>query len=501
MNTVLKEKIFEEEREFLDENGEELLHYSNLPESETAFKTLSKKQIYITIILAAMGVFGLIMNWQFALLGAIILLTFMYFVDSISNLVLVFRSLKTRREITFTNEKLAALKDEQLPEYTIFCPLYHEWAVLPQFISAIEKLDYPKEKLQVMLLLEEDDSQTIANARAKNLPKYFEITVVPHSMPKTKPKAMNFGLRHIRGEYIAVYDAEDIPEPSQLKKAVLAFRESSPEVVCIQSKLNFYNSDQNFLTKLFTAEYSLWFDLILPGLQSLNAPIPLGGTSNHFRAESLRNLGGWDAFNVTEDCDLGMRLAKRGYRTAIMDSTTYEEANSQVKNWFRQRSRWIKGYIQTYLVHMRTPHLFKRGIAEPHLFMFQIIVGGKIISMFINPLLWVMTILYFTFRAFFAPYIEPFFPSWLLYFGVFSLVFGNFLYLYYYMIGLARRKYDGLLRNAFLVPVYWLAMSLAALVALYEIVLKPHYWAKTIHGLHIAEGSRVLVKPEGSANA
>ena len=166
----------------------------------------------------------------------------------------------------------------------------------------------------------------------------------------------------------------------------------------MQAKLNFYNARQNLLTRLFTMEYSLWFDLILPGLQSINAPIPLGGTSNHFRVKHLKHLRGWDPFNVTEDCDLGIRIAKLGYNTAIIDSTTMEEATSQVGNWIRQRSRWIKGYMQTYLVHMRRPGEFVSDIKNPNIIFFQLTVGGKIVSLFVNPLLWSLTILYFIFR-------------------------------------------------------------------------------------------------------
>ena len=296
---------------------------------------------------------------------------------------------------------------------------------------------------------------------------------------------MNYGLAYAKGEYLVVYDAEDVPERDQLKKAVLAFKKSSPQTVCVQAKLNFYNPKQNLLTRVFTAEYSLWFDLILPGLQSINAPIPLGGTSNHFRTEDIKALFGWDAFNVTEDCDLGMRIVKRGLRTAIVDSTTYEEANSGLKNWYRQRSRWIKGYIQTYLVHMRAPRTFAKMSSPAHLLGLQLIVGGKVLSMFINPLMWGITIAYFAFRAQVGETIESFFPDPILYIGLVSFVFGNFLYLYYYMIGCAKRGLYDIIKYAFLVPFYWLGMSIAAWQALYEIMVKPHYWAKTVHGLHL----------------
>ncbi|MDR3643270.1 MAG: glycosyltransferase [Candidatus Doudnabacteria bacterium] len=456
-----------------------------LPLHKTAKTTLdSNQKIWILVFAAVFGL-SVSFNWRLTLLSVIALLMILYFIDLIFNLFLIFRSFSYRPEIVSDSTELNNLDDAALPVYTVFCPLYRESAVLPQFIRAMGSLDYPKDKLQILLLLEEDDRPTIRAARAASLPPYFEIAVVPHSLPKTKPKAMNHGLGLAKGEYITIYDAEDVPDPRQLKKAYLAFHTLGPKVVCVQSKLNFYNPSQNFVTRLFTAEYSLWFDLVLPGLQSLGAPIPLGGTSNHFRTADLIRLKGWDPFNVTEDCDLGVRLAKHGYRTAIIDSTTYEEANSHLKNWYSQRSRWIKGYMQTYLVHMRSPKEMWKDWREPHLLTFQLVVGGKILSMFINPLLWLVTIIYFLFRSSAAPYIEPFFPGWILYLGVFSLVFGNFLYLYYYMIGLAKRQYDGMIKYAFAVPFYWLAMSLAAWQAFYEIIFKPHYWAKTVHGLHL----------------
>ncbi len=348
----------------------------------------------------------------------------------------------------------------------------------------MSKIDYPSDKLQVVLLLEQDDQDSIAKARSMNLPSFVEILVVPDSHPKTKPKACNYGLQYARGEYITIYDAEDVPEKTQLKKAVLAFRSLGSKTVCIQAKLNFYNPKQNLLTRIFTAEYSLWFDLVLTGLHSIGAPIPLGGTSNHFPTSYLRQLHGWDAFNVTEDCDLGMRLVKRGYKTAVIDSVTYEEANSGVLNWIRQRTRWIKGYIQTYFVHLRRPHNSAR-FSFIHSIAFQIVVGGKVTSMFINPIMWIVTISYFAMRASFGLWIEQFYPMPILYMAVFSLIFGNFLYMYYYMIGCAKREYDDLIKYVVFVPLYWLGMSYAAWLAVFEMISNPHYWSKTVHGLHL----------------
>lgn len=470
--------------------GQKFVHHSNLLVHDMAFSRLSGYQNLLLTVFLAFLFFAIIINWYITLLISLILLTSLYFLDIFFNFFLIFHSFKTYPEITISHDELKEVRDTDWPTYTIFCPLYKEWHVVPQFVTAMSRLDYPKDKLQVMLLLEEDDHETQEKITTFDLPKYFTVVVVPDSQPKTKPKACNYGLKTATGEYSVIYDAEDVPDPDQLKKAVLAFRKSDEKVACMQAKLNFYNSHHNLLTRLFTAEYTLWFDLILTGLQSIQAPIPLGGTSNHFRTASLHELGGWDAFNVTEDCDLGMRLVKQGYKTAIFDSTTMEEANSAFFNWFGQRSRWIKGYIQSYFVHMRNPSLFRRNFKNPDLFTFQLIVGGKVLSMLVNPLLWIMTIAYFGFRSTFGTFIESLFPGPLLYVGVFSAVVGNFLYIYYYMIGSAKKGHFDLIIYGLFIPVYWLMMSVATLIASYKIIVDPHYWFKTQHGLHLkSEGA------------
>jgi cellulose synthase/poly-beta-1,6-N-acetylglucosamine synthase-like glycosyltransferase len=463
--------------------GKEFIPHTDLHQNDSAFHRVSLSQVAFISFLMALFIFGIVNNWHATITLLIALLTCLYFSDLIFNFFLIFRSFSKSPEIQITDEEIANNND--WPSYTIFCPLYKEGDVLPQFVTAMSRLDYPKEKLQILLLLEEDDKETVERAKAYNLPSYFQTIVIPHSMPKTKPKALNYGLMYATGEYTVVYDAEDVPDTLQLKKAILAFKKSDKRTVCIQAKLNFYNPHQNILTRIFTAEYSLWFDLVLTGLQSIHAPIPLGGTSNHFRTQDLHDLKGWDAFNVTEDCDLGMRLVKQGFRTAVVNSMTLEEANSDLKNWFQQRSRWIKGYIQTYLVHMRDPRHFMKDWKEPHAVTFQLVVGGKILSMFINPVMWIITISYFAFRPILGTFIESFFPAPVLYMAVFSLVFGNFLYMYYYMIGCAKREYDDIIKYVFLVPFYWLMMSMAASKAVYKIFVDPHYWAKTNHGLHL----------------
>jgi len=269
-------------------------------------------------------------------------------------------------EQTVTAQEIQALPDAELPVFTVLVPMYKEPEVAQKIARKVTQLDYPVDKLDVKLLLEEDDAPTRAkiNEVLASLPPCVEVIVapvVPKGQPRTKPRACNWGLEKARGKYLVIYDVEDEPDRDQLKKAIVAFRrldaQGKAQVACLQAKLNYFNAHQNSLTKFFTLEYTSWFDLFLPGLHAVRTPIPLGGTSNHFRTEVLRQMDGWDPFNVTEDCDLGIRLARHGYETEVLDSTTWEEANCRLGNWIRQRSRWIKGYFQTHLAHTRDAFL------------------------------------------------------------------------------------------------------------------------------------------------
>jgi len=459
--------------------------HSSLHPDYSAIKTFHFSQkLFVAAVLAAV-LAGLYLAPLSTGIAFIAVLSLVYFIDVLFSFFVVFKSLHFPPELSFFPQQLDAVNGPDLPTYSILCPLYKEARVLRPFLESIAHLDWPKDKLDVLLLLEEDDHQTREAADSLPLPPHVRVVVVPDSRPKTKPKACNYGLSLAKGEYVVIYDAEDRPDPQQLKKAYLAFKASPKKVVCLQAKLNYYNPNHNLLTRLFTAEYSLWFDVVLPGLQSVNTTIPLGGTSNHFKTDVLRQLHGWDAFNVTEDCDLGARLFKSGFRTALIDSTTMEEANSHLGNWIRQRSRWIKGYIQTYLVHNRKPLQFFRthGI---HAFIFQLVIGLRISFMLINPLLWLVTIAYFTMYPLVGLTIEALFPPAVFYLAGFSMVAGNFLYVYYYMIGCAKRNSWELIKYVYLVPVYWLAVSVAAVKAATQLIFRPHYWEKTHHGLHLA---------------
>ena len=456
--------------------------HTTLPHYLSAFQTftLNQKLLFFAAFLALVN--GLLLNAFITALIFIALLTFIYFIDVIFNLFVILKSLHFPPEISIPQKEISNLENMGLPIYTILCPLYREANVLPNFLKSIDNLNYPKDKLDVILLLEEDDKETINKASAMEMPSYVRTLIVPDSQPKTKPKACNYGLNFARGEYLVIYDAEDRPEPDQLLKAYLAFQKLPKETVCLQAKLNYFNPHQNLLTRFFTAEYSLWFDIVLTGLQSIGTTIPLGGTSNHFKTQVLRDLEGWDPFNVTEDCDLGIRLFKFGLKTAVIDSITLEEANSNFKNWIRQRSRWIKGYMQTYLVHMRNPIGFIKNYGI-HALIFQLVIGARISFMLINPFLWLTTIAYFTLYQFVGPQIESLFPSIVFYMAAFSLMIGNFVYIYNYMIGCTKRGHYSLIKYVYLIPLYWIMASIASYVAIYQLIVKPHYWEKTIHGL------------------
>lgn len=474
--------------------NKEYITHSSLPFYFSALRTVTQSQKIFMAILALISVVGLIILPIPFFKVLVALLSLLYFSDVVFNLIVVLRSLNKAKEVTFTKEEIDAIDESTLPIYTVLCPLYKEAHIFPQFLSAINKLDYPKDKLDILLLLEEDDKETIKILNKMTLPYYIRKIIVPHSMPKTKPKACNYGLSFAKGKYLVIYDAEDIPDPKQLKKAYLGFQTLPREVQCLQAKLSYYNPRANLLTRFFTVEYALWFDIMLTGLQSFSSSLPLGGTSNHFKTAQLRRLQGWDPFNVTEDADLGVRLFQKGFRTAVIDSTTYEEATSQAKNWFRQRSRWLKGYMQTYLVHTRNYKDFIGHKGIVHYLIFQLTVGGKVLFILINPLMWVITLLYFTSYSFAGPFLETIYAPPISYLAVTSWIFGNFLFVYYYMIACGRKQEWDLMKYVLLIPVYWGMMSYAGAIALYQLIFKPHYWEKTVHGIHLVKKQKNAAK-------
>ena len=265
----------------------------------SALQTFTPRQIIALFALAIAWLLSLLLWRQSTLITTIALITLLYISHLVLNIALALATFGRKNEEEIDTRVLHALRYADWPPYTILCPLYKEAQVVPQFVRAMSELSYPKDKLQILLLTEQDDRETRDAIRGLNLPPHFQIVTVPEGKPRTKPRACNFGLLQATGQFVVIYDAEDIPEPLQLKKAVLTFANHGSNLACVQAKLNYYNPEQNILTRWFTAEYSLWFDLILPGLQRAGLSLPLGGTSNHFQVQTLRALGAWDAYNVT----------------------------------------------------------------------------------------------------------------------------------------------------------------------------------------------------------
>lgn len=446
---------------------------------DSANRVITAPQKVALIVMAIFFVVCLVLFTKITLIVTIALCSIFYLSTSLYKFKLTYNALGHQYEISISDEEIAAIDERDLPTYTILVPLYREAAIVPRLVAGIGGLDYPRTKLDVRLLCEEDDDETAPAIREMNLPPHFKLVVVPDAQPKTKPKACNYGLLQADGKYVVIYDAEDRPDPDQLKKCVIAFGKADARVTCIQAKLNYFNSDQNLLTRWFTTEYSMWFDLLLPGLDASGVAIPLGGTSNHFITDRLIDLAAWDPFNVTEDADLGIRLHKAGYTTAMLDSTTLEEANSDLNNWINQRSRWIKGYFQTYLVHMRNPFGLVRSIGLKSFISFQLVIGGTFIFL-LNPIFWALTTVFFFTEA---GFIRQLFPSFIFYAAAFQLFIGNFVFMYLNVAGSVQRGYFDLAKYALLSPLYWGLMSIAAWKGFLQLFYAPFYWEKTVHGL------------------
>lgn len=394
---------------------------------------------------------------------------------------------RDEHRVRVSDQEARAVPDHELPVYTILVPAYREPHVIGHLMDHLAKLEYPRSKLDVKLLLEIDDPETMAAVQAALPGPHVQIVVVPPTQPRTKPKACNHGLLLAKGQMITIYDAEDQPEPLQLRRAVVAMRQLGPTYVCLQAELAYFNTDQNRITRWFTLDYATWFRSLLPGLIALGMPIPLGGTSNHFRTALLRRLGGWDPFNVTEDADLGMRLARQGFQVGMLDSITLEEANSDFINWVKQRSRWYKGYLLTWLVHMRKPRATYRQLNWRGLLCLNLFVGGTPLMALLNSVFWAMTVLWFLARP---AVLQQLFIAPVYYVGLFCLVFGNLTVIYLNLLTLRKIDRPDLLGTALLSPLYWAMMSLAAAKAVLQLVFKPSYWEKTTHGLHLGRGQR-----------
>jgi cellulose synthase/poly-beta-1,6-N-acetylglucosamine synthase-like glycosyltransferase len=442
----------------------------------------SRMRRYLLHLLGLTGIFVLAPVLIMQLCGAVLAIWF-----------LLFNSLRLAG--SFAGNKrphpLDRLPDEHLPVYTVMVALYREGRSVAHLLHALAALDYPREKLDIKLLLEADDRETQAAIERLNLPPNVEILFVPPFGPRTKPKALNAGLPFARGDFVAVFDAEDRPDPSQLRAALDTFRRNGDDVACAQASLCIDNSADSWLACMFTAEYAGQFDAFLRGFSQFGLPLPLGGSSNHFRTATLREVGGWDAYNVTEDADLGFRLARFGYRAVMFSSTTYEEAPARAGAWLRQRSRWMKGWMQTWIVHMRSPRRLIRQSGPSGFLTLNLLVGGNVLTALAYPVLIGACLLELGFSAagsteiemFSGPFVELHFTT---------IAAGYLSTIVVCLIGLARRR---LLHHAWvllLTPLYWACLSVAAWRALMQLLHDPYHWEKTEHGL--ARHSRLAAR-------
>jgi len=457
----------------------------------SASTTFTTPQLAFLFILLGIIAAGMVLNFKNTSIAINVVISMFFLVAITFKLFLALVGSRFELHQAVTKDEVRDVVNADLPLYTVLLPVYKEDKLIKKLIWNLQSLDYPREMLDIKLLIEEDDDKTLKAVQNLDFPAVFEVIVVPFHMPKTKPKACNYGLHFSRGKFLTIYDAEDIPDTDQLKKVVTLFGKLPEHYICIQSALNYFNRNENFLTRMFTLEYSYWFDYMLPGLDTLDIPIPLGGTSNHFKMDALIELGAWDPFNVTEDADLGVRAYAKGYKIAIINSTTYEEANNEPINWIRQRSRWIKGYMQTYLVHMRNPAELIRKIGFKGFLGFNFFIGATSATFLVYPLLLAIFICYLVFDF---STIRTLFPDWVLFMAIFNLMVGNILMIYVNMMAVFKRRYFELILFALANPVYWLMHSAAAYMGLYQLITNPFYWEKTNHGLSKVKNPTNVVK-------
>jgi len=369
------------------------------------------------------------------------------------------------------------LADEDLPAYTVVVPAYDEPEVLPVTLDWLSRLDYPADRLQILVMLEESDERTRVALDGVTLPPTASVLVVPDGEPRTKPRACNAALPYATGELLVIYDAEDRPEVDQLRRSAEVFRDDDRRggrIACVQARLHYYNARQNALTRAFGLEYAAWFDGMLPGLARMRIPFPLGGTSNHFRTDVLRELGGWDAYNVTEDADLGFRLWSAGYTADVLDSTTWEEACSRVRPWVRQRTRWIKGYMMTGAVYTRSLRRMWSDLGVRGTLSIAGLVLGTPLAFMAYPILVALML-----AGPFLPMTDQT-PAGILIVAGFALAV--IVALITFVAGLARYGL-GTALLALLHPLYWLLHAVAAWRAAVHVIRRPFVWEKTPHGL------------------
>lgn len=371
------------------------------------------------------------------------------------------------------------LPPQVLPRISVMVPLFHEREIAKALIARLSRLTYPKALLEVILVLEERDELTHKTIAATTLPQWIRVVEVPAgSGLTTKPRALNYALDFCKGDIIGIWDAEDAPAPDQLEHVASHFAQAPADVACLQGILDYYNPYTNWLSRCFTIEYSSWFRVILPGLSRLGFAVPLGGTTLFLRRAAIEDVGGWDAHNVTEDADLGIRLARYGYTTELITTVTQEEANCRLLPWIRQRSRWLKGYMITYLVHMRAPLSLWKEIGPRKFLGLQVVFACSLTHFLLAPVIWLFLLASFGMPHPITPYIGAggvqILTMFLIFCGVVDVVIG--------MVAISGQNRRRLIPWIFTMGIYFTLATLAAYKALFEFAFMPFYWDKTTHG-------------------
>lgn len=382
------------------------------------------------------------------------------------------------------------LPDRDLPVYTVLIALHREARVVPRLVHALVQFDYPVAKLDLKFLIEADDGETAAALAKEPLPACFEVIVVPPGLPRTKPRALNAALPLARGAHLVVYDAEDVPDPGQLRAAAEVFARSPVRTACLQGRLVIDNASDSWLTRCFALEYTALFDVLGPALATWGLPTPLGGTSTHFRTDVLRAVHGWDAWNVTEDADLGLRLARAGYHVGDLPSSTIEEAPAKLRPWLHQRTRWMKGFLQTSFTHGRQPRETMHDLGPLGSLCAFALVPGTVFSALAYPIL-TLTAFVTLWPSRLEP--QPVFWANLPTGTAITVFFAGFAaMLLPATLGCLRRGWRELLPVVPFLPVYFLLVSLAAWLGVIELILAPDRWNKTEHGLSRTSRSGAL---------
>lgn len=370
---------------------------------------------------------------------------------------------------------ITAPRKFDLPRYTILVALFDEAPVLAQLVERLGQIDYPTDRLEGFLVLEADDHETQAEAQDLDLPAWLTVLIAPVGTPRTKPRALNVGLARATGDFLTVYDAEDDPDPLQLREAAARFADDAEGTLwAVQAPLRVrtpIRTESPFLDRQFAIEYAALFEVTLPGLARLGLPFPLGGTSNHFRVDALRAVGGWDAHNVTEDADLGFRLWRAGGRLGVIARPTYEPPPGGLEHWLPQRTRWLKGFMQTWGVHTRDV----RGLGWRGGLSLTMTLGTAIVAAAVHAvtLAWLVATVAIAMAAELAPATPAFAATVLLTGAVAAWVNAA--------IGCRRAGLDYTLADMLSAPAYWSLLSLAFLHAVWRLIREPFTWDKTAH--------------------